>query len=178
MMLFTPVAARVSSPFGWRWNGQDWHGGVDFGAPLGSPVYAAHSGTVVNVWPDGALSKYGRVIVIKHDEPAPAPYSLYAHLGSSLVGRGDSVSRGQKIGTSGDTAASSTDANRKVPPHLHFELLSKWPPPAPDTYRVDPTEYLDPAVFPNIMKPVSIGIGTLVLLGGGAYWLWKRLGRR
>lgn len=173
-MLYTPTNGKVSSPFGWRWGGTDWHGGIDFGAPIGTPVFAANAGTVVGVWPNGSLNKYGRVIVLKHDEPADAPYSLYAHLSDSIVTKGQHVIRGQRIGAIGNTAASHEDANRTVPPHLHFELLSKWPPPAPDTYRVNPSQYLDKSVFPKGMAPATgIGIGTLLLLGGGAWWYWK-----
>ena len=174
-MLYTPTNGMVSSPFGLRWGGTDWHGGIDFATSIGTPVFAAQSGTVVGVWANGVLNKYGRVIVLKHDDASPAPYSLYAHLSDSIVSKGQHVNRGQRIGATGNTGASHDDASRTVPPHLHFELLSKWPPPAPDTYRVNPTSYLDPAVFPKGLKPevVGIGFGTLLLLGGGAYWFWK-----
>jgi LPXTG-motif cell wall-anchored protein len=172
-MLYTPTIGKISSPFGWRWRNTDWHGGIDFGAPVGTPVFAANGGTVLGVWPNGALNKYGRVIVLKHNEPYDAPYSLYAHLSDTIVAPGQPVIKGQRIGYTGTTAASREDSGRKVPPHLHFELLSHWPPPKPDVYRVDPTSFLDPKLVPP-NTATGIGIGTLLLLGGAGYYFWRK----
>lgn len=168
--LARPTVGPVSSPFGWRWNYTDWHGGVDFSAPIGTPVYAAESGRVVNVWSDGAMSKYGRTIVIEHDSPVPAPYSLYAHLSGASVVKGQHVNKGQRIGSTGITAASTADATRTVPPHLHFELLTRWPPPAPDAYRVDPSAALG-------LSGSGLGVGSLLVLGGAGWWLLRSRGR-
>ncbi len=170
-MILRPTTGRISSPFGWRWGFSDWHGGVDFAAPIGTPVYAAHSGTVVNVWPNGAMDKYGRAIVIKHDQPADAPYSLYAHLSAATVAKGERVSQGQRIGSVGTTAASRSDASRTVPAHLHFELLSYWPPAKKDQYRVDPTPFLD-ARGTDIRPETGLGLGSIAALLG--LWWWVR----
>lgn len=168
-MIAMPTAeGRVSSPFGWRMLGStpDWHGGIDFVARAGTPIYAVHAGTVVNVWPNGALSKYGTTIVIKHDLPADAPYALYAHLGNTDVTKGQHVGEGQRIASSGNTAASKENASRTVPPHLHFELLSLWPPPKPDAYRVDPSSYLGLAT-----AKTGFGLGAVAGLLGLLWWL-------
>lgn len=167
-MLARPAQGEVSSPFGWRWNYTDWHGGVDFAGPVGAPVLAADSGTVVNVWPNGAMSKYGRTIVLAHDKPTgSATHSLYAHLSASQVVKGQRVQKGQRIGSIGTTAASSGDAERTVPPHLHFELLNRWPPPASDVGRLDPTYAL------GIQGPGS-GLGPVVVAAFFGLWLWSR----
>lgn len=175
-MLARPTAGKVSSPFGWRMLGAtpDKHSGIDFSARVGTPVYAADAGTVVNVWPNGAMSKYGMAIVVKHDTSNPAPYSLYAHLSAANVAKGQHVSKGQRIASTGITAASTADANRVVPPHLHFELLSKWPPSGTDQDRVDPTAFLGMAPSP---ATTGIGLGAVAALLG-VLWYLRRKGKR
>lgn len=94
---------------------QGIHGynGVDFGAPIGTSVYAAMSGVVTLVrggdsWNGG----YGNYIVIKHNN---GTQTLYAHLDSIGVNMGQKVDRGDFIGKSGNTG-------RSTGPHLHFEV--------------------------------------------------------
>ena len=60
---------------------------------------------------------YGNVIVIYHGINASSDkhtYSLYAHLSRRRVNAGDTVTRGDVIGKTGDT--------ENVPEHLHFEV--------------------------------------------------------
>ncbi len=94
---------------------QGIHGynGIDFGAPIGTAVYAAASGVVTLVrggdaWNGG----YGNYIVIKHQN---GTQTLYAHLDSIGVNIGQTVDRGDVIGRSGNTG-------RSTGPHLHFEV--------------------------------------------------------
>ncbi|MBN1426884.1 MAG: M23 family metallopeptidase [Anaerolineae bacterium] len=90
------------------------HSGIDLGAPVGTPVYAADSGVVIfsgwNNW------GYGILVVLDHSGPGGWT-SYYAHLNSKAVGCGQMVSRGQYIGQVGSTGNSSGA-------HLHFEL--RW----------------------------------------------------
>ncbi|MGW1077920.1 M23 family metallopeptidase [Streptomyces sp. NPDC002537] len=90
------------------------HTGVDFPAPVGTPVSAAGGGTVVKAGPRGAGDgkAYGNAIVIKH---ASGTYSQYAHLLRVDVRVGDTVRAGQRIALSGNTGNTSG-------PHLHFEI--------------------------------------------------------
>ncbi|MEV5972873.1 M23 family metallopeptidase [Streptomyces sp. NPDC051921] len=90
------------------------HSGQDFAVPVGTPVKAAASGTVVKAGPYGGGDgpAYGNAIVIKH---ANGTYSQYAHLSKIKVGIGQKVSVGQQIALSGNTGNSSG-------PHLHFEI--------------------------------------------------------
>jgi murein DD-endopeptidase MepM/ murein hydrolase activator NlpD len=90
------------------------HSGQDFAVPVGTPVKAAGSGTVVKAGPNGGGDgpAYGNAIVIKH---ANGKYSQYAHLSSINVGVGAQVKAGQLIAKSGNTGNSSG-------PHLHFEI--------------------------------------------------------
>ena len=94
---------------------QGVHGnnGVDFGAHIGTPVYAALGGVVTltrggNTWNGG----YGNYIVIKHNN---GTQTLYAHLNSIGVNQGETVDRGETIGKSGNSGQSTG-------PHLHFEV--------------------------------------------------------
>jgi len=89
------------------------HNAVDFGAPMGTQVYAAMEGVVTlmrggDAWNGG----YGNYIVIKHPNGVQ---TLYAHLGNLLVSQGESVSKGQSIARSGNSGQSTG-------PHLHFEV--------------------------------------------------------
>ncbi|MDT6985106.1 M23 family metallopeptidase [Streptomyces lusitanus] len=98
-------------------NGGMWahkHSGQDYAVPTGTPVKAAHGGTVVKAGGNGAGDgpAYGNAIVIKHGNKT---YSQYAHLSSVNVKVGQVVKTGQKIALSGNTGNSSG-------PHLHFEI--------------------------------------------------------
>jgi murein DD-endopeptidase MepM/ murein hydrolase activator NlpD len=96
----------ISSPFGWR--GGSFHEGTDItGTGYGSPIFAANNGIVYKVYYD---SIGGYQIVIAHSSNI---YTLYAHLASQLVVAGQTVTRGQKIGTMGSTGVSTGT-------HLHF----------------------------------------------------------
>lgn len=105
-----------------------YHGAVDFGVSVGTPVYAAADGIVVtSTW--GGSDSYGYYIKIKHYNGL---YTLYAH-GSSLVAKvGQEVKQGQLIMYSGNTGKSTGS-------HLHFEVRV-----APGGYnnRVNPLNYL------------------------------------
>lgn len=105
-----------------------YHGAVDFGVSVGTPVYAAADGIVVtSTW--GGSDSYGYYIKIKHYNGL---YTLYAH-GSSLVAKvGQEVKQGQLIMYSGNTG-------NLTGPHLHFEVRV-----APGGYnnRVNPLNYL------------------------------------
>ncbi|MFD9574943.1 M23 family metallopeptidase [Streptomyces sp. NPDC059982] len=90
------------------------HSGQDFAVPVGTPVKAAATGTVVKAGPNGGGDgpAYGNAVVIKH---ANNTYSQYAHLSKIQVRIGQKVSSNQQIALSGNTGNSSG-------PHLHFEI--------------------------------------------------------
>jgi len=97
----------------------NFHNGLDFGASVGTPVFAAEDGIVSatdnndkNSW---QKYQYGQYIMIEHGNNL---VSLYAHLSTSLVRKGDSVNRGDLIGYSGNTGYSTG-------PHLHFGVYWK-----------------------------------------------------
>ncbi|MET9391526.1 M23 family metallopeptidase [Streptomyces sp. NPDC006624] len=106
------------------------HSGQDYAVPTGTPVVAAHGGTVVKAGGNGAGDgpAYGNAVVIKHGNKT---YSQYAHLSSVNVKAGQVVKTGQKIALSGNTGNSSG-------PHLHFEIRTS---PNYGT-AVDPAKFL------------------------------------
>ncbi len=86
------------------------HTGTDIGASYGMPIVAANSGTVTLA---GWNSGYGLCVIIDH---GGGRATLYGHMSSIGVSRGQSVQRGQQIGKVGSTGNSTG-------PHLHFEIL-------------------------------------------------------
>lgn len=96
------------------------HNGLDIGASLGTPVYAAADGMVEAVDNNDInyyrKYQYGKYILIKHENNLA---TLYAHLSRYVVNRGAQVKRGDIIGYSGSTGYSTG-------PHLHFGVY--WAP--------------------------------------------------
>lgn len=132
--------------------GEDWNVEGAGNGDIGEDIFAIANGYVVSVGDDGN-SGFGKYIVLRHDLPEPelingqlvsSVYSLYAHLDdNSLVIEGMSVSIGQKIGTLGNTGASTTA-------HLHFEItLAPKLPTENDGYEPEgaPDEWVDPTNF-------------------------------
>jgi murein DD-endopeptidase MepM/ murein hydrolase activator NlpD len=105
--LSAPIDAEPTDGFGPR--GMRFHTGIDFPAPLGTPVVAARDGVVVAV---GPLPGYGNVVELSHEQGVT---TLYAHLSRTLVEPGRRVIHGAVVGLVGRTG----DATG---PHLHFEL--------------------------------------------------------
>jgi murein DD-endopeptidase MepM/ murein hydrolase activator NlpD len=84
--------------------------GINIEAPEGTSVRAAENGEVIYV--GNAVEGYGNLVLIKH---ANGFVSAYAHLNTIGVVKGDTISRGDAIGTVGMTGSVSR-------PQLHFEL--------------------------------------------------------
>lgn len=93
---------------------QGIHGnnGVDIAALTGTPVLAAADGQVIVARSSGYNGGYGDMVIIKHNGNIQ---TVYAHLNSVGVSTGQYVSKGQTIGTVGNTG-------RSTGPHLHFEV--------------------------------------------------------
>jgi len=116
-LLRTPIdGAKISSGFGSRKHPvlgfTKMHKGVDFRAPVGTPIMAAGDGRIVKI---GPWSTYGNYIRIQH---SGAFSTAYAHLSRFSKGlkSGTPVRQGQIIGYVGATG-------RVTGPHLHYELL-------------------------------------------------------
>lgn len=95
----------------------------DFKMPLGSKICAARPGVVVAVKSDsdkgGLKDEYlddGNHIIIQHDDGSMAQY-WHLQQNGVLVKVGDTVSKGQLIGYSGNTGYTAF-------PHLHFQIVA------------------------------------------------------
>ncbi|MDB5775894.1 MAG: peptidase [Herbaspirillum sp.] len=112
-----PVNVRYnSSSFGWRLDpftgGNAFHEGLDFPAPIGTPIYAAAAGVVVAA---EFHYQYGNMLDIDHGNDI---MTRYAHASKLYAKVGDIVKRGQHIADIGTTG-------RSTGPHLHFEVRIK-----------------------------------------------------
>lgn len=109
-----PLESTVkTSNFGFRVHPIDgkrhFHTGIDYRAPIGSPVYSSRDGTISGT---GVLGNYGLYIIINHDG---GYQSIYSHLNRVNVKVNDRVIAGQIIAESGNSGISTG-------PHLHFEI--------------------------------------------------------
>ncbi len=107
---------KITSGFGMRFHPilgySRPHTGTDFAAPIGSPIFAAGNGTIVQA---GWSSGYGRRIEIQH---ANGYVTTYNHLSGFARGitEGARVRQGQTVGYLGQTGLATG-------PHLHYEVL-------------------------------------------------------
>ncbi len=122
-----PVNANVrfTSGFGQRRDPKTgrtrMHNGVDFAGPRGTTILATAEGVVTHAgWQGG----YGNTVTIRH---AFGIETLYAHLHSINVRKGQRVSRGERIGGMGTTG-------RSTGVHLHYEVRLGGRPIDPMTY--------------------------------------------
>ena len=114
MLMKTPIdGARITSGFGMRLHPilgyTRMHKGIDFGAPMGTPVMAAGSGTVEEAgWKGG----YGKFLLLRHGNGYE---TAYGHLSRITVAKGSHVRQGQTIAYVGMTGEATG-------PHLHYEI--------------------------------------------------------
>jgi murein DD-endopeptidase MepM/ murein hydrolase activator NlpD len=118
-LMKTPInGARLTSGFGMRRHPilgfSRMHQGIDFAAPVGTPIMAAGDGTVVRA---GFMGAFGRYVRIKHSGDYE---TAYAHLSAFSKGlkQGSKVRQGEIIGYVGTSGLSTG-------PHLHYEVMLK-----------------------------------------------------
>ena len=105
-----PASGDVSSPFGLRWGGSDFHPGVDIANDYGTPIVAAAAGTVTAAgWNSGG---YGNMVDIDHGNGI---WTRYGHAEAVVVTVGETVQKGQLIAYMGSTGFSTG-------PHVHYEV--------------------------------------------------------
>lgn len=118
----TPVKGDIVGHFGPDSSGQK-NDGINIAAAAGTPVAAAEAGTVI--YAGNELPAFGNLVMVRH---AGGWVTAYGHLASISVQRGAAVTRGETVGTVGQTGSVSS-------PQLHFEIRQGSQP-------VDPTPYL------------------------------------
>ena len=106
---------RMASGYGYRihpiYKTRKMHWGMDFSAPLGTPVYATGDGKVEKVqW---SRRGYGNQVKINHGYGYK---TFYAHLKKFTVKKNQNVKRGDLIGYIGNSGTSTA-------PHLHYEII-------------------------------------------------------
>lgn len=135
---------RLASGFGMRihpiYKVKKMHYGVDFSAPVGTPIYATGDGVIKKV--KRAYGGYGIQVEINHGFGYT---TKYAHMKKFIVKRGQKVKRGELIGYVGNTGTSTA-------PHLHYEVIKNGK-------KVNPIHYffndLDSEQYEQILKIAS-----------------------
>jgi len=129
---------RTASGWGWRvhpiYNIKKFHYGLDFTAPIGTPIYATGDGIIeYSILSTDKLSRgYGNLIIIDHGYGYK---TLYAHLSRFNIKKGDKIERGKIIGYVGSSGLSTG-------PHLHYEVIK-------DGKKVNPINYLFNSLTPD-----------------------------
>lgn len=113
----TPVdGARITSSFGMRFHPvlhyTRLHGGTDFAAPVGTPIYATAGGTIEVANPSSCA---GNMVIMKHDNGWETAYFHMAHYAPDIH-VGERVEQGHQLGVVGVTGICTTG------PHLHYEV--------------------------------------------------------
>ena len=132
-IMLWPVAGykTVTSDYGWRFGGTDFHTGIDIARTnsagqgiYGKPILAAADGKVVFTQTTYIAGRgYGIYLIIDHGGGIS---TLYGHTSGLKVKVGDKVTRGQTVAYVGSTGWSTG-------PHLHFEVrvngkyTNPWP---------------------------------------------------
>jgi len=101
------VVGRITSVFGLRWG--TMHEGIDFAAPIGTPIHVPLAGTVIS---SGAASGFGMWVRVQH---ADGTITVYGHVNRSFVRVGQRVAAGDVIAEVGNRGESTG-------PHLHFAV--------------------------------------------------------
>lgn len=135
---------RMASGYGYRIDpftkARRMHFGMDFSAPRKTPIYATGDGTVTRA--DSRAAGFGKHVRIDHGF---GYVTIYAHMDSFIVVKGDKVKRGDKIGFVGSSG-------RSVAPHLHYEIVK-------DGVKINPINFysgsLSPAEFEELVKIAS-----------------------
>jgi murein DD-endopeptidase MepM/ murein hydrolase activator NlpD len=130
----TPVEHyTITATFGEVGSWARYHTGLDFAAPIGTPVRAALAGTVTHAGYGGAAGSWaGDYVTIRHVDGTS---TLYAHMSAAYVEKGQAVITGERIGAIGVTG-------RSFGPHLHFETYPAGIQPGNIYKATDPGRWL------------------------------------
>lgn len=137
---------RLASGFGYRidpiYKTPKMHTGLDFTAPMGTPIYATGDGTVSEAGMDDG--GYGNHVVINHGY---GYQTLYGHMVRIKSKRGAKVQRGEVIGWVGSTGKSTG-------PHCHYEVIKNGE-------KIDPVHFffndLSPTDYERMIRIAASG---------------------
>lgn len=147
---------HVTSEWGVRYLIGNWHEGIDIGVPEGTTVYAVATGVIASVLPRTSCG--GNMVVAHHKINGQTYTSVYAHLLSINVSKGEVINRNTIIGYSGGSSTASYDSCT-FGAHLHLTIAlgqygvdyTNWSYQLNRVYSRNPRSYIN---FPS----------------GGQYW--------
>lgn len=116
-----PAAGYVSSPYGLRFDGTEFHQGIDIAAEMGTPIVATADGVVTAAGWNGG---YGNMVDVDH---GGGIVTRYGHASALAVTVGQQVRRGEVIAYVGSTGHSTG-------PHVHYEVRVDGQPVNPAGY--------------------------------------------
>lgn len=150
------------------------HTGIDFGMPVGTPLFAVAGGKV-RLLND---KSYGLVVVVSYEHAGIKYEDWFCHMSKQEVANGATVTAGQQIGLSGNTGNSTG-------PHLHLEtriapfrygndvahpiltIAGIVDPKAPAVKKPSVVQKVAAVVTPNVSKPTKV-VNLKELLAGQA----------
>lgn len=128
--------------------GDDWNGTGGGNTDLGDPVFASAKGVVVYAEDHGP--GWGNIVRVLHKVPGAGERgfieTLYAHLEEIKTQLGDTLNRGQRLGSIGN-------ADGAYYAHLHFELRTKVGQPVGGGYDQNTEGFTDPTAFIKKHRP-------------------------
>ncbi len=137
MPAIQPVDGRITSGFGIRFHPvlkvSRMHPGLDFHAPVGTPIYATGDGVIKEAKAGSGLGRY-----VKIEHTTAGYLTIYGHMSKIAQGirSGRPVKRGDVIGFSGNTGLSEA-------PHLHYEVRDL------EGKQLNPLYFLAPSLTPS-----------------------------
>jgi murein DD-endopeptidase MepM/ murein hydrolase activator NlpD len=157
-LLKTPInGARITSGFGMRMHPllgySKMHKGIDFGAAIGTPIYAAGDGVIEEA---GRKGGYGNYVKLKHNDHYATAYGHASRIARGIH-PGVHVKQGQVIAYVGSTGFSTG-------PHLHYEILVNGAQVNPSGVKFRTGQTLaghEMAEFKKQQKQVQVALNTL-----------------
>jgi murein DD-endopeptidase MepM/ murein hydrolase activator NlpD len=130
-----PIAAgyRIAARFGQVGPWARYHTGLDFSSPVGTTLRASAAGMVTNAGFGSASGWAGKYVTIRHSDGSQ---TLLAHMSTTSVSVGQTVSACQVVGTVGMTG-------RAFGPHVHFEVYPAGVKPGDIYEAVNPVNWLN-----------------------------------
>lgn len=147
----TYETAIVTSGYGWRrLKGQsDWHGGVDFGGAIGTPLIATEAGIVTAVTSSSTPGNNGCGNGVVYQLRRDAGIEMtYCHMNTVVVKTGQALKAGQLVGTLGNTG-------RSTGPHLHGQLRVNGEIQNPTAYFQAGIVAPKKDALPRVSKPIK-----------------------
>jgi murein DD-endopeptidase MepM/ murein hydrolase activator NlpD len=148
-LLKTPIkGARISSRYGKRKHPiqgyTKMHRGIDFAAPMGTPIFAAGDGVIKKM---GRLRGFGNYVFIQHSQDYGTAYA-HLHRYEKTITRGKSVKQGDVIGYVGMTGLATA-------PHLHYEIHYKGEQVNPQLVNMAPQKRLSGKELETFLQAIQ-----------------------